>query len=242
MKLTRITAVLGGLILSLGLAGTAFAATEGWAGNGWPVKSACDETPAGTTVWIWTGDNPTALTVNGVAQAGSWDQAGGGNSSWKFVTGWFADEPDHDTTFVTYTGDSGTLTITHGCAPETTPTPTPTPEASPTPTPEASPTPTPDASPTPTPEASPTPTPESTPTPTPTPTPGTTPTPTPDPSPTPEDSVGGATSTPTLPPTDTLGGQGSAPGSSTPAVLLVVLAGIVASALVLTPSRSRRRR
>ncbi len=60
----------------------------------------------------------------------------------------------------------------------------------------------------------------------------------------PEDSVGGATDTPdpTLPPTDTFGGQSSAPGNSSWAVLLVVLTGIVASALVLTPNRSRRRR
>ena len=84
--------------------------------------------------------------------------------------------------------------------------------------------------PTPTPEATPTPTPEAT------------PTPTPDATPTPEDSVAGTTATNTLPPTDTFGGQSSAPGSSSPAVLLVVLTGIVASALVLTPSRSRRRR
>ena len=75
-------------------------------------------TPAGTTVWIWTGDSPTALTVNGVAQAGSWLQAGGGSSSYKFMSPWFATEPDHATTFVTFTGDAGTLTITHGCAPE----------------------------------------------------------------------------------------------------------------------------
>jgi outer membrane biosynthesis protein TonB len=98
--------------------------------------------------------------------------------------------------------------------PEPTPTPTPTPEATPTPTPEATPTPTPEATPTPTPEAT----------------------------PTPVDSVGGVTATPTLPPTDTLGGQSSAPGSSSWAVLLVVLTGIVASALVLTPHRSRRHR
>jgi len=78
--------------------------------------------------------------------------------------------------------------------------------------------------------------------PTPTPTPEATPTPTPEATPTPVDSVGGATATPTLPPTDTLGGQTSAPGSSSWAVLLVVLTGIVASAFVLTPHRSRRDR
>ena len=63
----------------------------------------------------------------------------------------------------------------------------------------------------------------------------------PTPTPTPEDSVGGETETPTLPPTDTLGGNGAAPDSNTLAVLLVILTGTVASALVLTPHRSRRR-
>ena len=73
--------------------GVALGATEGWAGNGWPVKEDCKDAAPGTTVWIWTGDSPTALTVNGVAQAGSWQQAGGGSSSWKFVTPWFDTEP-----------------------------------------------------------------------------------------------------------------------------------------------------
>ena len=73
--------------------------------DGWPVKEDCNDAAPGTTVWIWTGDSPTALTVDGVAQAGSWEQAGGGSSSWKFVSPWFDTEPDHATTFVTFTGD-----------------------------------------------------------------------------------------------------------------------------------------
>jgi hypothetical protein len=133
----------------------ALGATQPWQGNGWPVTENCNDAAPGTTLWIWTGDSPTALTVNGVAQPGSWVQSG--NGSWKFVSGWFDAEPDHDTTFVTYTGEAGTLTITHGCPPETfTPSPPPPTPTPPTPTP---PTPTP---PTPTP---PTPTPTVTPTP-----------------------------------------------------------------------------
>ena len=80
-----------------------------------------------------------------------------------------------------------------------------------------------------------------TPTPTPTPTPDAE-RPEPTPTPTPENSVAAVTATPTLPPTDTLGGNSAAPGSNILAVLLVVLTGIVASALVLTPNRSRRHR
>ena len=58
----------------------------------------------------------------------------------------------------------------------------------------------------------------------------------------PVDSVGGETDTPTLPPTDTFGGQGSAPGNASWAVLRAALTVFVASVLVLTPHRSRRHR
>jgi len=113
------------------------------------------------------------------------------------------------------------------------PTPTPTPEPTPTPTPEPTPTPTPEPTPTPTPEPTPTPTPEPTPTPTPEPTP----------TPTPEGSVGGETGTPTitLPPTDTIGGP-AAPSSDSWRMMLVLMAGVLASALILTPNRVTRRR
>jgi hypothetical protein len=121
MNKHRIGALIAAAALTLTFAGTAFAATENWAGNGYPVNEDCKAAAPGTFVWIWTGDSPTALTVNGVAQGGTWDQSGP-NGSWKFVTDWFSSEPDHDTTFVTFTGDDGILTITHGCAPETTTT------------------------------------------------------------------------------------------------------------------------
>ena len=148
-------------------------------------------------------------------------KAGNGNTG-QFVT-------DGVSTLAEYIEDSGLLNE-GGQVPNVSnyvvygPTPTPTPEPTPTPTPEPTPTPTPEPTPTPTPEATPTPTPEPTPT------------------PTPEDSVGAETGTPpaTLPPTDTFAGDAS-PVSSW-GVLLVVLTGIAASAYVLTPSRSRRRR
>jgi hypothetical protein len=92
------------------------------------------------------------------------------------------------------------------------------------------------------PTPTPTPTPEATPTPTPTPTPEATPTPTPDatPTPTPEDSVGGETAVVTLPPTDASGPGTAQPGNV--AAVLMILAAIVASTLILTPSRSTVRR
>jgi hypothetical protein len=107
---------------------------------------------------------------------------------------------------------------------------------------EATPTPTPTATPT----ATPTPTPTATPTATPTPTPEGSvggETATPSATPTPEGSVGGETATPglTLPPTDTLDGPAS-PGSDATRVLLLMLGGILATALILTPRRSTQRR
>jgi hypothetical protein len=49
------------------------------------------------------------------------------------------------------------------------------------------------------------------------------------------------TATPTLPPTDTLGGP-SAPANDSWRIMLVVMAGILASVMVLTPKRASRRR
>jgi hypothetical protein len=61
--------------------------------------------------------------------------------------------------------------------------------------------------------------------------------------PIPEDSVGGETATPkvTLPPTDTFGGP-QAPSNESWRIMLVVMAGILASALILTPSPATRRK
>ena len=67
------------------------------------------------------------------------------------------------------------------------------------------------------------------PTPTPTPTPGATPTPTP------QSSVAGAT----LPPTDRVSGTSGSADSL--GLVLMALAGVLASVLVLAPARARRR-
>ena len=77
--------------------------------------------------------------------------------------------------------------------------------------------------------------------PTPTPVPPT-PTPVP-PTPTPAGGVGGATGTPrtSLPPTD-MESDSAAPGGGTYVMVLVAMAGILASVLLLTPTRSNRRR
>ena len=54
----------------------------------------------------------------------------------------------------------------------------------------------------------------------------------------PEDSVGGTTATPTLPPTDTLGGPAT-PTNDGWRIMLVLMAGILASVLILTPKRGK---
>ena len=60
----------------------------------------------------------------------------------------------------------------------------------------------------------------------------------------PEDSVGGQTETPasTLPPTDTFGGGPMAPANDSWRIMLVLMAGLLASILILTPKRASRRR
>ena len=60
----------------------------------------------------------------------------------------------------------------------------------------------------------------------------------------PEESAAGVTATPaiTLPPTDTFGSGPMAPANDSWRILLVVMAGILASALILTPSPATRRR
>ncbi len=116
-------------------------------------------------------------------------------------------------------GEQGTCTFVNPATPSPTPTPTPTPSPTPTPVP-----------PTPTPVP-----------PTPTPVPPT-PTPVPPP-PTPTGSVGAATGSPppTLPPTDLESGNASSAGDSY-RLVLIGMAGLLAAALLLTPSRSTRRR
>jgi hypothetical protein len=143
-----------------------------------------------------------------------------------------------------------------------TPTPSPTPTPTPSPTPVATPTPTPLPTTTPTPVATPTPTPVGTPAATPaaspTPTPVVTPTPTPLPTATPTSApVGGvlpAVGTPpptggvlaevggpgvTVPPTDSPDDQVSNAASNAWRLVVLVLAGSLATILVLTPAKRR---
>jgi hypothetical protein len=224
MKTTRISAGVAAVVLVMAFAGTALAADATVTGHE-PFSNEANQPD------FWGDNCEDAGVSSGDSYVlpdieGTYDQVIVKSGSGEFANTIFDNPAEGSTVWADTNGNlandpggpDGDQGISHiiVCTdePVEAPTPTPTPEATPTPTPEATPTPTPEATPTPTPEAT----------------------------PTPEDSVAGTTATNTLPPTDTFGGQSSTPGSSSPAVLLVVLTGIVASALVLTPSRSRRRR
>jgi len=110
--------------------------------------------------------------------------------------------------------------------------------------PEPTPTPTPEPTPTPQPTPQPTPNPTPTPTPVPTPTPTPVPTPEPTPEPTPTGEVLAETGAPavTLPPTDTLSGSAQAPTGDSWRLILLAMAGILATTLLLTPAMAPARR
>jgi hypothetical protein len=166
------------------------------------------------------------------------------------VLGVIADDKDGTSAWTTKTNSINCGEALATPTPTPTEAPTPTPTEAPTPTPTEAPTPTPTEAPTPTVAPTPTPTaiPTEAPTPTPTAIPTEAPTPTPTatapaatPTPTPTGGVEAATGTPrvTLPPTDTLGG-GQQGGSSSWRMILIVMAGVLAGILTLTPKKARR--
>jgi hypothetical protein len=225
----RLAAVLGatlllGLLAALLLPATTLASDSQWQGNGYPSPT-CQADTTGTMLWIWTGDSPTSLTINGTTYTG-WEQqgAGGFHLTLDIVPGTNYPPEIGSGTFVTYTGDAGTLTLS-GCNEGPQPTPQPTPVVTPEPTPVVTPEPTPVVTPEPTPVV----TPEPTPVVTPVPTPGEE-TAAPTPSPT------GEVLAETAPPTD-VGGPGSDSGTGGSMLLtLLALAGIGLAVVVVTPT------
>src|SRR4051794_27805981 len=120
MNKRRIGALVAAAALTLTFAGTAFAGNLEWNGkNGWPVADGCnqDDTPPGSMLWIYTGDSDSAvvLTMNGDEYTGV--QMGKG--SWHIITPYTETKPDAS---IAFTGEykAGVLTISHGCAGETT--------------------------------------------------------------------------------------------------------------------------
>jgi hypothetical protein len=111
MKKSRLGALVAAAALTLTFAGTAFATTQAWGGNGYPQQS-CTENSE-TALWVWTGDNPTSLTINGNVQSGSWVKQGGGSSAYHFEVTLGAGNFPPVTASVEFTGDAGTLTLSH---------------------------------------------------------------------------------------------------------------------------------
>jgi hypothetical protein len=244
---SRLAAALGatlllGLLAALVLPAAALASDSQWQGNGYP-SATCQADTTGTMLWVWTGDDPTSLTINGTTYTG-WEQQGGGawHLTLDIVPGTNYPPEEGSGTFVTYTGDAGTLTLSH-CDEGTQSTPEPTPVVTPEPTPVVTPEPTPVVTPEPTPVVTPEPTPGEE---TAAPTPVVTPEPTPGEetaAPTPGEETAAPTPSPTgevlaetAPPTD-VGGPGSGSGSGGSMLFtLLALAGLGLAVVVVTPT------
>jgi hypothetical protein len=129
MKTKRIAALLAAGALLLTLASSAFATAESsfdWQkdgnGQGWP-NATCTDSSA-SMLWVWTGENPTSLTINGNVQAGSWvEMNDNGKAAWHFTTAITANNYPPTTASVTYTGEAGVLTLSHCDGTQPTPTP-----------------------------------------------------------------------------------------------------------------------
>src|SRR6478735_9004229 len=109
MNKHRIGALIAAMALTLTFAGTAFATSHPWTGNGYPNETCTgDQT---TALWVWTGDSPTSLTINGNVQSGTWTH--NGNGSWHFTVTLGAGNWPPSSASVEYTGGSGVLTLSH---------------------------------------------------------------------------------------------------------------------------------
>jgi hypothetical protein len=119
MNKHRIGALIAAAALTLTFAGTALASTFPWGGNGYP-NAKCDDNSS-VMQWVWTGDSPTSLTINGQVQSGSWAQKGGG--AWQFQADINGTNYPPTSASIEYSGDDGTLTLS-GCDEHTTTTTT----------------------------------------------------------------------------------------------------------------------
>ena len=121
MNKHRIGALIAAAALTLTFAVSALATEFTWGGNGYP-NATCDENSS-VMQWVWTGDSPTSLTINGQVQSGSWAQKGGG--AWQFQADINGTNYPPTSASIDYTGDDGTLTLS-GCDEHTTTTTTTT--------------------------------------------------------------------------------------------------------------------
>jgi hypothetical protein len=199
--------------------------TQYWAGNGTTNgeinNSDCDTDSSAHQLWIWTGTGTNVwISVDGEVVQGVQQ----GNGAYQFTTGWHdigdLTTGDGGNVFVTYDGAAdanAVLTLSHGCAGETTTTTT---------TEETTTTTTEETTTTTTEETTTTTTEETTTTTTTTFTGGT----------------GGETDIPTEPNTATIGNAGPASPADGTWLLVLALGVLLGSVVVLTPAKARNRR
>jgi len=105
----RIGALIAAMALTLTFAGSALATTFTWGHNGYP-NATCTGSQT-SMLWVWTGDSPTGLTINGEAQTGTWSQ--NGNGGWHFELAISGTNFPPTSASVEFTGDAGVLTLSH---------------------------------------------------------------------------------------------------------------------------------
>ena len=109
MNKHRIGALIAAMALTLTFAGSALATTFTWGHNGYP-NATCTGSQS-SMLWVWTGDSPTGLTINGEAQTGTWIQ--NGNGGWHFELAISGTNFPPTSASVEFTGDAGVLTLSH---------------------------------------------------------------------------------------------------------------------------------
>ena len=109
MNKHRIGALIAAMALTLTFAGSALATTFTWGHNGYP-NATCTGSQT-SMLWVWTGDSPTGLTINGEAQTGTWSQ--NGNGGWHFELAISGTNFPPTSASVEFTGDAGVLTLSH---------------------------------------------------------------------------------------------------------------------------------
>jgi hypothetical protein len=109
MNKHRIGALIAAMALTLTFAGTAFASTFEWQGNGYP--NATCSADSQTMQWVWTGGTPGTLTINGEDSGDGWVHHG---NAWQLQVTLDGTNYPPVNVSLEYTGSAGVLTLS-GC-------------------------------------------------------------------------------------------------------------------------------
>jgi hypothetical protein len=106
----RIGALIAAMALTLTFASTALASTFTWGHQGFP-NDTCTGSQT-SMLWVWAGGGtPTGLTINGEQQTGTWSQ--NGNGGWHFEVAISGTNFPPTSASVEFTGTEGVLTLSH---------------------------------------------------------------------------------------------------------------------------------